>query len=191
MKPAGLPILQQLTEYLRATAALQHVRVEGHADNMEIGPSLKETFPTNWELSKARAADIVRYLIEKGGMDSAKLSAVGYGASRPVASNATENGRKKNRRIEVVVESVEETATAHPVATPASTRPPVEQVGSAQVSRQDRGVPAEAASAVATGGPPSVLSSGDPASSAVVSHSEMLEPSPSEGSESGPVPPGL
>ena len=191
VKPAGLPILQELTEYLRATAALQHVRVEGHADNMEIGPSLKGTFPTNWELSKARAADIVRYLIEKGGMDSAKLSAVGYGASRPVASNATENGRKKNRRIEVVVESVEETATAHPVATPASTRPPVEQVGSAQVSRQDRGVPAEAASAVATGGPPSVLSSGDPASSAVVSHSEMLEPSPSEGSESGPVPPGL
>jgi chemotaxis protein MotB len=66
------------------------------------------SFPTNWELSKARAAEIVRYLVEKGGMDSAKLSAVGYGASRPVASNGTEEGRKKNRRIEVVLDSPEE-----------------------------------------------------------------------------------
>ena len=95
MKPAGVPILEQLAEYLRTAAVSQQVRVEGHSDNMEIGPSLKGVFPTNWELSKARAAEIVRYLIEKGGMDSAKLSAVGYGASRPVASNGSEEGRKK------------------------------------------------------------------------------------------------
>ena len=108
VKPAGVPILEQLAEYLRIAAVSQQVRVEGHSDNMEIGPSLKGVFPTNWELSKARAAEIVRYLIEKGGMDSAKLSAVGYGASRPVASNGTEEGRKKNRRIEVVLDSPEE-----------------------------------------------------------------------------------
>jgi chemotaxis protein MotB len=87
---------------------------------MEIGPSLKGVFPTNWELSKARAAEIVRYLIEKGGMDSAKLSAVGYGASRPVASNGTEEGRKKNRRIEVVLESSEEATPAQPAKAPAA-----------------------------------------------------------------------
>ncbi len=120
VKPAGLPILEKLTEYLTTTAGSQQVRVEGHSDNMEIGPSLKGVFPTNWELSKARAAEIVRYLIEKGGMDSAKLSAVGYGASRPVASNGTEEGRKRNRRIEIVLESVEEPAPAQPVNAPAT-----------------------------------------------------------------------
>ena len=120
VKPAGVPILEKLTEYLTKTAGSQQVRVEGHSDNMEIGPSLKGVFPTNWELSKARAAEIVRYLIEKGGMDSAKLSAVGYGASRPVASNGTEEGRKKNRRIEVVLESSEEATPAQPAKAPAA-----------------------------------------------------------------------
>ncbi|MGC3973304.1 MAG: OmpA family protein [Nitrospira sp.] len=115
VKPAGVPILEKLTEYLTTTASAQQVRVEGHSDNMEIGPSLKGLFPTNWELSKARAAEIVRYLVEKGGMDSAKLSAVGYGATRPVAGNGTEEGRKRNRRIEVVLESLEEAAPAQPV----------------------------------------------------------------------------
>ncbi len=128
VKPAGVPILEKLTEYLTTTAGGQQIRVEGHSDNMEIGPSLKGVFPTNWELSKARAAEIVRYLIEKGGMDSAKLSAVGYGASRPVASNGTEEGRKKNRRIEVVLESLEEVAPAQPVKAPAGDK----QLGASQ-----------------------------------------------------------
>jgi chemotaxis protein MotB len=74
---------------------------------MEIGPSLKSAFASNWELSRARAAGIVRHLVEKGGLDSAKLSAVGYGSTRPVASNATEAGRKRNRRIEIVFYTTE------------------------------------------------------------------------------------
>lgn len=118
VKPAGVPILERLAEYLGTIAASQQVRVEGHADNMEIGPSLKGVFPTNWELSKARASEIVRYLIEKGGMDSARLSAVGYGASRPVAGNGTEEGRKKNRRIEVVLDSLEEGIQVQSVKAP-------------------------------------------------------------------------
>lgn len=115
VKPAAVPVLERLTEYLKGAAVHQLVRVEGHADNMEIGPSLKGHFPTNWELSKARAAGIVRYLVEQGGMDSAQLSAVGYGSSRPVASNATDEGRKKNRRIEVVIYSQEDKAEVQPV----------------------------------------------------------------------------
>lgn len=118
IKPAGMPILEQVAEFLTTAAGSQQVRVEGHSDNMEIGPSLKGAFPTNWELSKARAAEIVRYLVEKGGMDSAKLSAVGYGASRPVASNGTEAGRKKNRRIEIVLESPESDALPQSVKVP-------------------------------------------------------------------------
>ncbi len=115
VKPAAVPVLDRLTEYLKGAAVHQLVRVEGHADNMEIGPSLKGHFPTNWELSKARAAGIVRYLVEQGGMDSAQLSAVGYGSSRPVASNATDEGRRKNRRIEVVIYSQEDKAPGQPV----------------------------------------------------------------------------
>jgi chemotaxis protein MotB len=103
VKPAGLVILDKIAEFLRNTASDRSIRVEGHADNMEIGPSLKSAFPSNWELSRARAAGVVRYLAEKGGLDSAKLSAVGYGATRPVAGNATEAERKRNRRVEIVV----------------------------------------------------------------------------------------
>lgn len=107
VKASGLVILDRVAEFLRAAASEKPIRVEGHADNMEIGPSLRSVFASNWELSRARADGIVRYLVEKGGLDSAKLSAVGYGATRPVASNATEEGRKRNRRIEIVLYTTE------------------------------------------------------------------------------------
>jgi chemotaxis protein MotB len=188
VKPAGVPILRQLTEYLKATAHHQQVRVEGHSDNMEIGPTLKGQFPTNWELSKARAADIVRYLIEKGGMDSARLSAVGYGASRPVASNTTEEGRKKNRRIEVVIESSEDGPTAQPVMIPAR----VEQIKPAQVSRNDMGVlPVDATGVVSVPIAPVVPAASDAPSDHSASPSGNSEPAAPVGSESVPVPPGL
>ncbi|HJR75541.1 MAG TPA: OmpA family protein [Nitrospiraceae bacterium] len=103
VKAPGLLILNKIAEFLRTAAPDKPIRVEGHADSMEIGPSLRSAFPSNWELSRARAAGIVRFLVEQGGLDSAKLSAVGYGATRPVASNATEDGRKRNRRIEIVL----------------------------------------------------------------------------------------
>ncbi|GIW55148.1 MAG: hypothetical protein KatS3mg082_1552 [Nitrospiraceae bacterium] len=76
VKPSGMKILEQIADYLK-TVTDKHIRVEGHTDNVEIGPSLKAKYPTNWELSKARASFVVRYLIEKGGIDSAQLSAVG------------------------------------------------------------------------------------------------------------------
>lgn len=107
VKPSGLVILERVADFLRAAASEKPIRVEGHADNMEIGPSLRSVFASNWELSRARADGIVRYLVEKGGLDSVKLSAVGYGATRPVASNATEEGRKRNRRIEIVLYTTE------------------------------------------------------------------------------------
>jgi chemotaxis protein MotB len=103
VKAPGLVVLARIADFLRTAAPNQPIRVEGHADNMEIGPSLKAAFPSNWELSRARAAGIVRYLVENAGLDSAKLTAVGYGASRPMASNATEEGRKRNRRVELIV----------------------------------------------------------------------------------------
>jgi chemotaxis protein MotB len=103
IKPEGYKLLDQLIEYLRTSGDARLVRVEGHADDVEIGPSLKSRYPSNWELSKARASGVVRYLIEKGGIDSARLSSVGYGDSRPAATNANEEGRTKNRRVEILL----------------------------------------------------------------------------------------
>ena len=107
IKPEGYQLLDQLVELLKAEPAEQLIRVEGHADNMEIGPSLKSIYPTNWDLSKARATGVLRYLVEKGGIDSARLSTIGYGATKPVASNTTEAGRQKNRRVDIVLYSPE------------------------------------------------------------------------------------
>jgi chemotaxis protein MotB len=109
IKPEGYQVLDQLVEQLKAAPPEQLIRVEGHADNMEIGPSLKSIYPTNWDLSKARAGGVLRYLVEKGSIDSARISSVGYGDTRPVVSNATEAGRQKNRRVDIVLYSPDPT----------------------------------------------------------------------------------
>lgn len=103
IRPEGYKVLDQLIEYLRTSGDARMIRVEGHADNVEIGPTLKSRYPSNWELSKARASGVLRYLVEKGGLDSARLAAVGYGDGRPVSTNATEEGRTSNRRVEILL----------------------------------------------------------------------------------------
>lgn len=75
------------------------VRVEGHTDNVNINTS---RYPSNWELSAARASSVVR-LMEDQGIDPARLSASGYGPTRPVADNATEVGRAHNRRVSILI----------------------------------------------------------------------------------------
>jgi chemotaxis protein MotB len=74
------------------------VRVEGHTDNV---PIQTRGFPSNWELSVARAVNVVKYFAEVSNIDPKRLSAVGYGESRPVASNDTRPNRAKNRRVEI------------------------------------------------------------------------------------------
>ena len=103
IKSESYKVLDQLIEYLHSSGDERLIRVEGHADNVEIGPLLKSRYPSNWELSKARASGVVRYLVEKGGLDSARLSSVGYGDSRPAATNTIEEGRTKNRRVEILL----------------------------------------------------------------------------------------
>lgn len=110
IKPEGYQVLNQLIERLKQDSPGQLIRVEGHADSMEIGPSLLSTYPTNWDLSKARAGGVVRYLMEKGGIDSARISSIGYADTKPLASNATEAGRQQNRRVEIVLYSPGSTA---------------------------------------------------------------------------------
>src|SRR5205814_823735 len=79
------------------------IEVCGHADNQPVESERKQQFPSNWELSTARATNVVRFLQEQVGIKPRRLKASGYGSSRPIASNATANGRAKNRRIEILL----------------------------------------------------------------------------------------
>ena len=86
-----------------------HVTVEGHTDPLPIGKSLKSKYFSNWELSTARATNLVRYLVYGLKMDPSRLSAAGYAQYRPIASNDTKKGRAQNRRIRIVVYKTVET----------------------------------------------------------------------------------
>ena len=98
LNPGAVPLLDGVASVLRKTKF--GARVEGHSDNVPMKPSsLKSAYINNWELSSARAAAVVRYLIFKK-VDPSQLSAVGYADIVPVVSNETSEGRAKNRRVE-------------------------------------------------------------------------------------------
>ena len=101
IKTNGKKVLDKVAEILK-TISDKQIRIEGHTDNVPIGPVLAEKFPTNWELSTSRATTVVRYLQEKG-VSPAFLNAAGYSEYRPVESNETDEGKAKNRRIEIVL----------------------------------------------------------------------------------------
>lgn len=93
----GYPILQELAEVVRNLP--NHIDVEGHTDNRPIRTSI---YPSNWELSAARAASVV-HLFTRNGVDPKRMSAIGYGQYRPIADNNTAQGRRRNRRVVVVI----------------------------------------------------------------------------------------
>ncbi|MDM0020894.1 OmpA/MotB family protein [Variovorax saccharolyticus] len=82
----------------------QQIVVQGFTDNVPIGPELRGRFPSNLELSSARADNVARFLTSKG-VPQNTISAQGFGEARPVASNDTPQGRAKNRRVEIVISS--------------------------------------------------------------------------------------
>ncbi len=87
-----------------ATIQDKQIQVSGHTDDSPIADKqLKETFPTNWELSAARAVNVVRYLAEEAKVPAKRLLAAGYGEHHPVADNANAAGRARNRRIEILL----------------------------------------------------------------------------------------
>jgi len=102
IKESGLGVLRKVGEALQLIKD-KHIQVQGHTDSRPIKWELQERFPTNWELSAARAATIVRYLIDEVGIDPARLSAAGYGYHHPLASNDTSEGQQENRRVEFVL----------------------------------------------------------------------------------------
>ena len=106
VKPQGLEVLQRVGSIL-VNVKDRAISIEGHTDNVPIGAELKKRYPTNWELSAVRATTVARYLQEKTGIDPGLLSAIGYGEYQPVALNESEEGRAKNRRIEIVLVPME------------------------------------------------------------------------------------
>lgn len=97
----GKAVLERIADALKKRGTVG-VAIEGHTDNAPISGNLAKIYPTNWELSAARALAVVRYLADKGLLES-HLEARAYGATRPQTSNATEQGKEKNRRIELLV----------------------------------------------------------------------------------------
>lgn len=77
------------------------IRVEGHTDDIPMTPSPQ--YPDNWALSSARANSVLRYLHDYYQIASSRLSVAGYADTRPVAANTTEQGRAKNRRVDIVI----------------------------------------------------------------------------------------
>lgn len=102
IKPEGLKVIERVGRILKGITDKQ-IRIEGYTDNVKIGAKIREKYPTNWELSTARATNVVRYLQDKVGIVPKLLSAAGYGEYKPIASNDTAEGRAQNRRMEIVL----------------------------------------------------------------------------------------
>ena len=103
LSAAGVERLRALARQLQSTYPDRTVRVEAHADDTPLGPSLRARYASNWALSSVRASTVLRRLQALSSLDRAQFVAVGYGASRPRASNDTAAGRRRNRRVRVSV----------------------------------------------------------------------------------------
>jgi len=98
----GEKILQKVGEILRNVQGKQ-IRIVGHTDNIPIMPQYRYKFPSNWELSGARSAAVIRYFQKNIHLDPRNLEAVGRSFYEPIASNETSQGRAQNRRVEIVI----------------------------------------------------------------------------------------
>lgn len=107
LKKDSYKVLQQIGDILKSSVD-KNIQVEGHTDNVPISGSLAQKFPSNWELSTARATTVLHFLQDKVGIPGERLSAVGYGEYQPLASNSTPEGRALNRRIQIVLTAAKE-----------------------------------------------------------------------------------
>lgn len=101
LKSSGKEVLKKVGEALKSYEN-KLIRVAGYTDNVPIAKSMQNVYPSNWELSVARATNVVRYLQEVG-VPPERMVASGRGEYAPVAPNDTPEGRQKNRRIEIML----------------------------------------------------------------------------------------
>ncbi|QSA98885.1 flagellar motor protein MotD [Methylococcus sp. EFPC2] len=99
LAPAAIPIIEKLADIFAPLESL--INVEGHTDDKPINTA---QFPSNWELSSARAASVVHQLM-RSGLDPVRMAAIGYGEYHPVTDNLTEEGRYKNRRVVLILQA--------------------------------------------------------------------------------------
>ncbi len=102
LRTESFPILDEVVKILEESPNV--VVVEGHTDNVPINTP---EFPSNWELSTARAISVARYVFQKGNLEPSRFTVAGYGEHHPVATNETPEGRQKNRRVEILLRSIE------------------------------------------------------------------------------------
>ncbi len=99
IKADAYPVLDKVTKVIIEKVPSKNIGITGHTDNVPITYS---SWASNWELSTARATNVLHYL-QKKGVSPKRLSAIGYGEQRPIASNDTAAGRAKNRRVEIII----------------------------------------------------------------------------------------
>ncbi|MCP4649044.1 MAG: OmpA family protein [PVC group bacterium] len=93
-------VLDKVAAVLNNQVLDRDIAIEGHTDNQ---PIVRSTWKSNWELSTARATSVLHYLVDNKNTAPTRLSAVGYGEYRPVASNSVTSGRQQNRRVEITI----------------------------------------------------------------------------------------
>lgn len=98
LRPESTVLLEKIGEQVRGIP--NEIKVEGHTDSIPVDSDL---YPTNWELSAARATAVTRFLVEIGGIEPRRLSAQGYSQYRPLADNNTRESRALNRRVDIVI----------------------------------------------------------------------------------------
>lgn len=97
LSASARPLMDKIGQIIKTVQV--PVEIEGHTDNVPIRTA---SYPSNWELSTARAVNVLRFLIEQHAIAAEKLSAVGFASYHPAASNASVRGRAKNRRVEII-----------------------------------------------------------------------------------------
>jgi len=100
IRSQAYPTLDKVARVLQEEVPGMEIGIEGHTDNQPIKYS---GWKSNWELSSARAMSVLHYLVDERGIDAERVSAIGCGEHRPVASNDTKEGRQLNRRVEIVI----------------------------------------------------------------------------------------
>ncbi|MFL5320537.1 MAG: OmpA family protein [Myxococcaceae bacterium] len=136
LSPRGQEVLGRVAGVLKDVDD-KTIQVSGHTDDSPITDKLLTRYPTNWELSVARAVNVVRFLSEQGKVPQKRLMAAGYGEFRPVASNATAAGRAANRRIEILLAPETEKQSVKLAAQPKSESKPIAKADSPPAKKTD------------------------------------------------------
>jgi chemotaxis protein MotB len=113
LSPRGRAVLTRVAESLRSLEG-RLIQVEGHTDSMPLSAELQERYPTNWELSTARATNVVRFLMDECEVPGERLVASGFSQYQPRAPNRSTTGRRRNRRIELNLLPLPHRAEANP-----------------------------------------------------------------------------